>query len=149
MKYLIILTCILFTLAGCSNTNSDLKIVADFSSLNGKNFVMEVNKVAESLDVQFPGDELEETDYIDYYGDKNYSISFSENGQIVTIEPGSISGNKINTEAKSVSYELTDGLFAGGRFIVRIDEDKFDAELTIYGSGIPIVSSERGSLLAE
>lgn len=36
-----------------------------------------------------------------------------------------------------------DGSFAGGRFLLKGD----DAELTLYGSGVPVVSSERGKLV--
>ena len=36
-----------------------------------------------------------------------------------------------------------DGAPAGGRFLVRGD----DAELTLFGSGVPVVSSERGKLV--
>ena len=41
-------------------------------------------------------------------------------------------------------FELGPGAFAGGRFVLRGDE----AELTMFGSGVPIVSSERGTLVA-
>jgi hypothetical protein len=36
------------------------------------------------------------------------------------------------------------GAFAGGRFVVRGDE----AELALYGSGVPVAASERGELVA-
>jgi len=38
-----------------------------------------------------------------------------------------------------------DGWFGGGRLVLRGD----DAELTLFGSGVPIVSSERGKLVAK
>jgi hypothetical protein len=40
-------------------------------------------------------------------------------------------------------FEITSGVPAGGRFTVRGEE----AELTIFGSGVPVVSSERGRLI--
>jgi hypothetical protein len=146
MKYLITCVSILFLLAGCSDTNSDNKAVAGLSSLNGNNFIMEVDRIAESPDVQFPMDELDEANYIAYSGEKIYTVSFSEDGQIITLEPGSLRGDKINAGVITVGYELTKGVFAGGRFVVWINDDKFEAELTIYGSGIPIILSERGNL---
>jgi hypothetical protein len=36
--------------------------------------------------------------------------------------------------------------FAGGRFAVWPGQTSLQAELTIYGSGVPIVSSEREAL---
>ncbi len=41
-------------------------------------------------------------------------------------------------------FDLGAGTFAGGRFVLRGGE----AELTVFGSGVPIVSSERGTLVA-
>ncbi|MBX3230480.1 MAG: hypothetical protein KIT84_02895 [Labilithrix sp.] len=56
-------------------------------------------------------------------------------------ESGSGSGSSSSGERR---FELTEGVFAGGRFVLRGDE----AELTIFGSGVPIVSSERGKIVA-
>jgi hypothetical protein len=62
------------------------------------------------------------------------------------IEPGSIRGAKVMNGEEYKLYELDEGTFAGGRFIVWIIDNSFEAELTIYGSGVPIVKSERGYL---
>jgi hypothetical protein len=40
-------------------------------------------------------------------------------------------------------FQIDEGAFAGGRFVMRGDE----AELTVFGSGVPVVSSERGKLV--
>lgn len=42
-------------------------------------------------------------------------------------------------------FDIDKGMFAGGRFVMRGDE----GELTTYGSGVPIVRSERGTLIAK
>jgi hypothetical protein len=44
---------------------------------------------------------------------------------------------------------LTKNLFAGGRFVVWSSDGGFEAEYTVYGSGVPIISSERGPLVAD
>ena len=58
---------------------------------------------------------------------------------------------RLGTAAKgtrgSLRYELTTGTVAGGRFVVWSTARGLEAELTLYGSGIPIVSSERGRLV--
>lgn len=51
--------------------------------------------------------------------------------------------NKATSTSGERHFDLGKGAFAGGRFIVRGD----DAELTVFGSGVPIVSSERGKLV--
>jgi hypothetical protein len=43
-------------------------------------------------------------------------------------------------------YSLDGGTFAGGRFVVWSGKDGLEGELTIYGAGVPIISSERGSI---
>ena len=46
-----------------------------------------------------------------------------------------------------VECELRDGTFAGGRLVVWPKNQGLEAELTIYGSGVAIVSSARGLLV--
>lgn len=41
-------------------------------------------------------------------------------------------------------FDLNKGVFAGGRFMISPAKD---GELTIFGSGVPIVASERGKLV--
>ena len=43
-------------------------------------------------------------------------------------------------------YWLQEGTFAGGQFVQRKGEKGLEAELTMFGSGVPITASERGSL---
>lgn len=43
-------------------------------------------------------------------------------------------------------YWLQEGTFAGGQFVLLRGDRGLEAELTMFGSGVPIISSERGSL---
>ncbi|MCD4777008.1 MAG: hypothetical protein K8S15_13280 [Candidatus Aegiribacteria sp.] len=131
-------------LAGCDAAVSDDEYVDDFSLLDGNCFVMEVDRVLGIPNEQLPMDGLQENDYIKTNEDIQYDIVFSEDGQTVTIEPGSINGQETDDGSESINYNLD--VFAGGRFVVWINSGSFEAELTIYGSGVPIVKSERGYL---
>jgi hypothetical protein len=64
---------------------------------------------------------------------------------IAPIHPtqGRIAGTEVSSSADERRFTLGDGAFAGGRFVVRGDR----AEVTLYGSGVPIVSSELGTLV--
>lgn len=137
---------LLLMTGSCSDPNSADHVVADFSSLNSNSFKLKIEEIAESPDVQFPTDELKETDYVLLNDEKTYSVYFSEDGQKVSIDPGSIKGERTNLRTESLTYDLSNGLNAGGRFVVKINKKRFEAELTTYGSGIPIVMSERGEL---
>ena len=130
---------------GCSNDGTEL--IADFSQLDRESYILEVNRIAEHPDVQFPFEQLQETDYEETDQGTKYEVSFSEIAQTITIVPGPIAGRMEIDEANLRQYELYDGLFAGGRFNVWITNNHFEAEYTVYGSGVPIITSERGKLL--
>lgn len=133
----------LFTM--CEKQDKDGSLV--FSSLNGNSYILKVNRVIINMpDVQFPMDDLQESDYTITTKHIQYDVTFSENGQTVSIEPGSLLGEIANEDNESRRYDLVEGVFAGGRFVVWKNNEKFDGELTIYGSGVPIVLSDRGSL---
>jgi hypothetical protein len=122
---------------------------AEFSLLSENLFTLTIDRVANGPDVQFPADSLTESDYTAIEDDIRYEVTFSENGQAVTIESletGTVSGERINDGETSRRYELDGGLFAGGRFIIWISNGQFEAEYTVYGSGVPIIRSERGKL---
>lgn len=148
MRTLIAVFCLLFLIAGCSGKKLTDEVASDFAFLNGKSFVLEVNRAVKAPIMKLPMEELPETDYIISITGKVYTVTFSANGETVTLEPGSIRGEKNKTGNDTQGYySLTAGVFAGGRFVVRSVQEKLEGELTIYGSGIPIVLSERGSLL--
>jgi hypothetical protein len=145
MKYIagfFILTIILPVLFNCSAENSDDK----FSVLGGNDLIFEVNRISQHPNVQFPSDQLNENDYLKTDDGPEYEISFSENMQTVSFMNDSISGTIMEDTEEYQKYDLNNGLFAGGRFVVWITEDQFEAELTIYGSGVPIIRSERGNI---
>lgn len=117
-----------------------------FSSLNGNKFILKIDRVSNNPNVQFPKDSLQEGDYVATSDDIQYNVAFSADGKIVTIGTGAISGEKTVDGNESKYYNIDNGLFAGGRFLVWINNKDFEAEYTIYGSGIPIIKSERGIL---
>lgn len=124
-------------------TNEDTN---EFTLLNGNGFVFIVDRVSSMSDVQFPSDNLQENQFTAINEYVLYDVTFSEAGDTVNIEPGEIKGIKTDGDKKSKHYELVEGVFAGGRFIVWKDSIGFQVERTIYGSGIPILKSERGKL---
>ena len=127
----------------CEETTQD---EPNFLSLKGNIFILEINRISELPNVQFPSDQLEENEYVEISDGSEYEISFSDNLQIISIMPASISGTILEDTKDHKKYDLNIGLIAGGRFIVWITEEKFEAEYTVYGSGVPIIRSERGYL---
>jgi hypothetical protein len=145
-RFLIASLCIVLVFFTMCKKQADENDIIDFSKLNGNNFILKVDRISLAPGVQYPRDSLQESDYSESNEGIQHEVTFSENGQIVSINPGSVSGGKTNDGQKSKLYKLTENLFAGGRFIVWINNKDFEAEYTVYGSGIPIISSERGKL---
>jgi hypothetical protein len=83
-----------------------------------------------------------------------YQVVLRNGGTTVAIRgPGlDCSGSLAKSDGGVMTFTLDQGLFAGGRFVMSaaVDVDAQDraAELTVYGSGVPIVSSDRGVLVA-
>jgi hypothetical protein len=146
MKKGIIGCCVISLLFTMCKEQTEKEDTAEFSLLYGKNYVLKIDKVLDHPNVRFPADDLKETDYTATEENIQYDIAFSENGQTITLEPGTIHGTKSADTGNSLKYELDDGLFAGGRIIIWSENDDFKGEFTIYGSGVPIIKSLRGIL---
>lgn len=102
--------------------------------------------------VSLPTTPLAEDDYVPVDDGVSYALVVSEGWQRVTVEPDGqppFMGKLIAGSAGALQYELDGGTFAGGRVSIWAATAGLEAELTLYGSGVPIVSSERGGLLAE
>ena len=93
-------------------------------------------------------------DYRPAANGETYAIVVSDRGAKVTIgaAPAGDRGMRSPLEGSrtsdtgTVSYHLDKGTFAGGRLVVWPGDQALQGELTIYGSGLPIVSSVRGRL---
>jgi hypothetical protein len=98
--------------------------------------------------------QLVDSDYQPVSDGSTYPILVSDRGSQVTIDKAHGVGPRLHFPLKgsrtpateAIAYDLHEGTFAGGRFVVWSDEQTLQAELTIYGSGFPIVLSVRGRL---
>jgi hypothetical protein len=101
----------------------------------------------QSVSPPFPSSMLAESVYQPVSNGRTYRVRVSENGSKISIEDLQVEG--MLTKNLDV-YELRDTASgsrfgAGGRFIIMVGKKGLEAELTTYGSGIPIIKSERGS----
>lgn len=97
--------------------------------------------------------ELSETDYRPRVG-PTVMLKFSEDAQYVQLVPiakgvpiegGEVVGGTRDPKFLDRAYfDLS--LVAGGRFEIKVRAGKLEAEYTIYGSGVPVISSTRGVL---
>lgn len=98
------------------------------------------------LDADFPSDTLSRNQYLPDSSGRSYCVRFSAQKDTVFIKADSVIGVMDTATADKRIYVLTH-LFAGGCFVVWFNLEPMRAEYTEYGSGLPIVWSERGTLV--
>lgn len=94
----------------------------------------------------YPGTKLSESHYTKDTQGIRTAIEFSDDGTIVKIGTDNTIEGSLSSDVDGMRlYELK--MFAGGRLVVWEVDTCYEAELTIYGSGVPIISSVRGKLV--
>ena len=96
-----------------------------------------------------PGAEvLPESAYDAIESGPTHSVTFSADlmqVELVAMEGAErLVGTQQERTSDRIAYDLD--AFAGGALIVRWDQPTLEAELTLFGSGVPITSSSRGVL---
>ncbi len=99
-----------------------------------------------SSTVGVPTDPLSEADFAPVDGGARYRLVVSEESARIAVVESQMVAQLEQTTAERLIYGLVDGAFAGGRIMVWREPSGIQAELTIYGSGVPVVRSERGSV---
>jgi hypothetical protein len=113
---------------------------------------LRIDRQGDSEDAEDTFGFLPETSYHPVEDGPTYRVAVSEEGTRVSFGGGRttydavVSGKQTSTADGRLTYDLT-GLFAGGRFVVWKNAEGLQGEFTIYGSGRPIISSERGRLV--
>jgi hypothetical protein len=90
---------------------------------------------------------LDEADYEPLDEAKTYDVTIGGRWQFAQIGDTPWAAEFRESAAGQLHYELTDGAFAGGRFLIWSTAAGLEAEITLYGSGVPISLSERGRLV--
>ena len=148
MKILInalLLGCYVLFAIGCANSSSDDAESTSMEQLDGNAFLFVVEQeIEESITEGFT---IDDSLYVEVENGDEYTVSFSADHATVSIDPGTLSGILETEENEILDYSIDEGYFAGGRFIVWIENGDFYAELTEYGSGVPIIASEKGCLI--
>ena len=146
LKNAVLLSCFIFIVIGCDNSGSENEEPVSFDQLNGNAILFVVKQeIKHSVTNGFS---IDDSLYVDVGNGDQYTASFSGDHSSVSINPGDLSGTRETETDKNLKYDINDGFFAGGRFVVWIENRQYHAELTQYGSGVPIVASVKGTLTA-
>jgi hypothetical protein len=91
-------------------------------------------------------DELAEEDYTPFVADA-IPLRFSPDATSLQmlVSGGTIVQGERDSSRPDIAWFMLDG-FAGGRFVVTVEDAELHAEHTVYGSGRPVVSSTRGTV---
>lgn len=100
--------------------------------------------------VQFPSDPLDESTYAPMINAPVYRVILSDSGRRVAVGATPLLGTRSLATDSRVQFDLGIAPLdapAGGRLVVRRSGSDLQGELTVYGSGRPIVKSERGAVV--
>ncbi len=93
-----------------------------------------------------PLEPLPESAYAPVAAGPRYRFDVSENGRRIEVAEPRMVGRLQGTSSGRSTFDLVEGAPTGGRIVVWRGSRGLEAELTIYGSGVPIIKSERGAL---
>jgi hypothetical protein len=105
-----------------------------------------ITKIADHPSVGSPLDSLSEDQYVIDTTHNYYDVRLPLQKDTAFVKHDSLICVKTFENADIRKYNIVNA-FAGGRFWVWLKTVPLQAELTIYGSGVPIIKSERGILL--
>jgi hypothetical protein len=95
----------------------------------------------------FPATPLSEVDFAPVLGGPVYRLAVSQHAAQIEIAEPRMVGQLEQAIAERLTYRLVEGTpSAGGRMVLWREQGGLQAELTIYGSGVPVVKSERGPI---
>ena len=130
-------------------TDEDTELSA-FERLRNNGGMLKVDRVADVSNAQFPSDMFTEDDYSPTTDDITHLFSFSSELILEMVDDNEGTWPLFESTDDQLYYEFdTPEAPAAGRLIIWVDEsgDGFQAEYTVYGSGVPIISSVRGQLI--
>ena len=90
---------------------------------------------------------------------EQYTIKFSGDGTSIDFINYYLSGSLVNDvedkeylleefiDKQAIAYNLSESTFAGGKFVVWYENNSFYAQLTIFGSGVPVIYHGEGNLV--
>ena len=123
-----------------------------FNQFVDGNWVLRIDRAWHGNGAAPQPDRLPESDFRPVSDGSTYPILVTNGG--ARLEIGGKKRTAVRPPMKGVRssptepllYNLNEGTFAGGRFVVWSGKNGLQGELTIYGSGVYIISSERGSV---
>ncbi len=153
LKHLLIIVLGLALVSACSSKDKTPETASKkdaAAALADGAYVLTVQEAWDKNREAPPADPLK---YVPVTDKKEYALVLSADQNEVTLthaelaEP--VKGNRVKQEERVWTYRLKEGLMAGGDLFIRFEGEAPRAQLDILGSGVPLISSERGTLTAK
>ena len=107
--------------------------------------ILRVDRVFDRVEQpRFPNDDLPDTSYKSVPNEDRWEVTVDGDQVFLTQKEQRLRGRESSNVFGERRFDITEGSVAGGRFVLRGE----DAELTLFGSGVAVVSSERGKLVS-
>lgn len=132
------------TIALLSILLSSLVFAADPLPLYADDYTLKVTQEALHPKMGGPSDKVPDNSYLPAKKQADLRLRFSKDRKKVYILPGEISGVQTSGDGSKRVYLLKKGLFAGGRLTVEKTKKGLVTTFTVFGSGVPVISSKRG-----
>jgi hypothetical protein len=134
--------------AGTAGTQGDEAAPVALDAFTDGRWTLRVDRSwdATNSTVTLPSEALREDDYRPTAQPVVHEVLVS--GSTVSVGTAAMRGSRSRSSLPgTITFELSGGTFAGGRFVVFPGTKSLEAELTLFGSGRPIVESHRGTLV--
>ena len=92
---------------------------------------------------RFSSDEIPDTSFTVAPANAHWDVTIEGAELVLANGSARMRGRETSNVFGDRRFEIYEGAFAGGRFVIRGE----DAELTLFGSGVAVASSERGKLV--
>lgn len=152
-----IMLCVAMITSSCSSAGSGTgtkntagPIQSQQSLIEDGSWLLKVDRVWNGQTViSLPNDTILDDDYLTTDLGNCYKIIISEHGSKLAIQGTPVSGVRILNTENRCEYQIEDGLFSGGVIYIWNSSFGIQAEYRVYGSGKPVVGSERGVFVNE
>jgi hypothetical protein len=141
-------TCVAAVVCCGGNEPSEQRVVSPEVAFSDGTWVLSVDRSLRTgvSAVGFPSDTLPESAYAAVSDGPRYTLVVTDGASRVVVQETGMAGGLEKRQGGLFWFELTGGRPAGGRLLVWAAESELQGEVTLYGSGLPVIRSERGRL---
>ena len=111
-----------------------------------QDYLFTVTHLADHPPVGLPSQSIPDSCYEPVTQALSYHIQFSASLDTVFIDTMRYYGVKVQEDSGVVHFDLISTFGVNGRFVVTVNDSLLQAEYTVYGSGVPVIKSEKGVL---